>query len=90
MSELVTRLPMLSLGVGAEPAGPLSTRPFGRDSLIGMVPCNPGLPEVDVDPVTQLSRLNGEVLSDRADGTNCNTESDGQDQIAVDIDFNDD
>lgn len=92
MSVLLERVPTLSHSIQTEPAGPHSTRPFGLDSLTAPVAVDGRRPVVAVDPVSQLSLVDGEVCIDTANmaGTSCNTESDGKDAIAIDTDANDD
>jgi putative ATP-grasp target RiPP len=92
MSALLDRVPTLSHAINRDPSGPIGTRPFGLDSLTGLVPVSGRQPALTVDPVTQLSVVDGEVCIDTANmaGTSCNTESDGRDAIAIDTDANDD
>ncbi|MEW2412622.1 hypothetical protein AB0953_02660 [Streptomyces sp. NPDC046866] len=94
MSALLDRVPTLSHRIHTEPAGPAATRPFGLDALTNPVPAAAGpRPVLTVDPVSQLSVMDGRVVLDSPtmnQGTACNTESDGKDAIAVDYDTNDD
>lgn len=92
MSALLDRVPTLSHTISTAPSGPANTRPFGLDSLTGLVPVTGRKPALTVDPVTQLSLVDGEVCIETANmaGTSCNTESDGKDAIAIDTDANDD
>lgn len=93
MSVLLERVPTLSHAIQTEPAGPLATRPFGLDALTAPVAVDGHRPVIAVDPISQLSLINGEVCIDAtnmAPGTSCNTESDGKDAIAIDTDVNDD
>ncbi|MER7000154.1 hypothetical protein [Streptomyces sp. NPDC000410] len=89
MSALMERTPTVSHHIDTAPAGPAVTRPFGLDSLTGAVKVDSRRPVVTVDPVTQLSLIDGHAPAMDA-GTSCNTESDGKDAIAIDTDQNDD
>ncbi|MER5490205.1 putative ATP-grasp-modified RiPP [Streptomyces sp. NPDC002490] len=92
MSLLLERVPSLSHEIATEPAGPVETRPFGLDSLTDPVPVHGHRPVLTVDPVTQLSLVDGLPANAHPtmSKTSCNTESDGKDAIAVDTDQNDD
>ncbi|MGW2255417.1 putative ATP-grasp-modified RiPP [Kitasatospora sp. NPDC001660] len=91
MSVLTDRMPTLNLRVDTDPAGPLTTRPFGLDAVTNPVTVVP-MPPVTVDPVTQLSLIDGRTAIDlpTMEGSGCQTESDGQTVISVDYDQNDD
>lgn len=82
---------MLNLDVESALAGPKTTRPFGLDSMTNPVVVVE-LPPVTVDPVTQLSIINGLVAINlpTMEVSGCQTESDGQTVISVDYDQNDD
>ncbi|MFJ6566007.1 hypothetical protein ACIQNU_01175 [Streptomyces sp. NPDC091292] len=92
MSELLERIPALSHRVRTEPAGPAGTRPFGLDSLTSPLLVAEHRAVLSVDPVTQLSLVDGLPAGAHPamSTTSCNTDSDGQDAIAVDFDQNDD
>ncbi|MFE6663880.1 putative ATP-grasp-modified RiPP [Streptomyces sp. NPDC057697] len=92
MSLLLERVPSLSHEIAAEPVGPAETRPFGLDSLTDPMPVHGHRPVLTVDPVTQLSLVDGFPAGAHPtmSKTSCNTESDGKDAIAVDTDQNDD
>ncbi|MFG2775319.1 putative ATP-grasp-modified RiPP [Streptomyces sp. NPDC048350] len=89
MSALLDRVPTLSHTISPDPSGPLSTRPFGLDSLTNPVPVGAQRLAVTVDPVTQLSLIDGQAPAMDAN-TSCNTESDGNTVISLDTDQNDD
>ncbi|MFJ4772594.1 hypothetical protein ACIP88_26400 [Streptomyces uncialis] len=92
MSLLLERVPALSHEIAAEPTGTAESRPFGLDSLTNPVPVHGHRPVLTVDPVSQLSLVDGFPASAHPtmSKTSCNTESDGKDAIAVDTDQNDD
>ncbi|MEU3350276.1 hypothetical protein [Streptomyces sp. NPDC037389] len=80
--------------INLEPAGPLTTRPFGLDALTNVSPVGIPSQTFTVDPASQLSVIDGEICINtpaHMNNTICNTESDGQDAIGgVDEDQNDD
>ncbi|NML53351.1 hypothetical protein HHL19_06415 [Streptomyces sp. R302] len=93
MSALIAeRAPTVSHDISTAPTGPVATRPFGLDSLTGLASVSGRRPLLGVDPITQLSLVDGRPAIDTPgmNGTACNTESDGRDAIAVDYDQNDD
>lgn len=93
MSILLERVPTLSHRIRTEPAGPRSSRPFGLDSLSGSTVIDGRRPFLAIDPQTQLSLLDGQIVIENSAmdaGSSCNTESDGRDAIAIDTDQNDD
>lgn len=94
MSVLTDRLPTRNRAVNPEPAGPAATRPFGLDALTNVAPVSAPSHTFTVDPVSQLSVIDGEVCINspaQMANTICNTESDGSDAIGgVDEDENDD
>ncbi|WP_206507767.1 putative ATP-grasp-modified RiPP [Streptomyces chrestomyceticus] len=94
MSVLADRLPTRNRAINSEPAGPLTTRPFGLDALTNVAPAGAPAHTFTVDPASQLSVTDGEICINapaQMNNTICNTESDGQDAIGgVDEDQNDD
>ncbi|WP_154402609.1 hypothetical protein [Nocardioides speluncae] len=92
MPAMLERVPTLSHRIHQEPAGPKITRPFGLDALTNPVTIDNRRPLITVDPATQLSVVDGQLVVENPTmaNTSCTTESDGADAIALDTDTNDD